>query len=953
MKIYKKYELLKFNLIIFLIILFYGLLTIEKSLATEESPFDFPEIQVTKSPETPKYFRLNHGDVVLDIKTAPDRPEAAVLVTSENRQRLIFWSIAANSDRPVREIEIPKSIQLFSLAWHPHGQSIFLIGKENAKYIIYRNELNKWEPEILYRSTNQIKNIVIGPQPFLVPTEGQSDQTQQYRVFFGLARSDKTFATRSITETGARDYAVLDTKQSALIAPDDAVEPATIITGFGLPEMFHPAGHLFIWKDAKDCFKKATYDRDNWKESIENIIGSEPLCGGVIAYTPNGIALTRWEPKREGIELISNHGKKKERIAADIAFTTPPSITPDGRGLVGVMDDHGIQVLNYLTITIPLADVMNAWMFTQSPKDTELFTQHSGLFRTTDYDQLYKLYDSELYICNGYDSSTPTRPYYVTTDIFWELYSASFEGIFLLSERQSAIPHFWQFVENAQSELAKDQAGSKMSGLMTALRDIHRHTIAQGSDGSDIASAKGIKRSSFMAQDFNYDNLKPRSHYAADAEMIEYFRASKFFMSVKLDEADRATLKSLSDQTKSQALAWIKVYSNFIAPSRNEILWDNRTKRPDYITAPANEQAQVFPLSFGVDNEIFYNTVYDRIPDRRLLPSGLFIPAVLGSDMANILLEDSGEYKTSPSLKQRIADLRRRLGNSKAWLTQEDGLYQKWLGGLATQWSSDIASPENVIQKEFWQRKRLQTGLASWATLRHSTVLVNERVAAECGESGFEFIVLTPPRGYVEPDPKTFDAIAYLFDATISVVKQLGGQWNGKDPTDESDQTNKALQNAIIRRLSESRDHVMNFKNIAAKEVANQPLTSQEYEAILYVGRAAEHNFLIFKSLANKDFALSTPDPVNKIADVAFNGDSSNPSYLMAGVGGPIELDQIVPFFGRRAVVKGSAYSYYELISPKVLDDKEWINLTPSTARPPWISPDFSAETLACPPQNP
>lgn len=119
----------------------------------------------------------------------------------------------------------------------------------------------------------------------------------------------------------------------------------------------------------------------------------------------------------------------------------------------------------------------------------------------------------------------------------------------------------------------------------------------------------------------------------------------------------------------------------------------------------------------------------------------------------------------------------------------------------------------------------------------------------------------------------------------------------------------------------ESRDRVRVFRDIAINEIEGKPLSNQDYEDILYVGRAAEHNLLIFKSLAKKDFALSTPDPMTKIADVA---GSYKRGLLLAGVGRPVEWDQIVPFFGRKEVVKGVAYSYYEETSPTIMTDKEW-----------------------------
>ncbi len=102
------------------------------------------------------------------------------------------------------------------------------------------------------------------------------------------------------------------------------------------------------------------------------------------------------------------------------------------------------------------------------------------------------------------------------------------------------------------------------------------------------------------------------------------------------------------------------------------------------------------------------------------------------------------------------------------------------------QWADDVVSPNAAGDEALWRSKRLQTGLASWATLRHATVLVNERTTAECGEAGFEPIVLRPPRGYVEPDPRTFEAIAALFDSLLAMVNSSeGGVLRGEMVDDE------------------------------------------------------------------------------------------------------------------------------------------------------------------------
>ncbi len=156
----------------------------------------------------------------------------------------------------------------------------------------------------------------------------------------------------------------------------------------------------------------------------------------------------------------------------------------------------------------------------------------------------------------------------------------------------------------------------------------------------------------------------------------------------------------------------------------------------------------------------------------RLIPSGLDMASALGSGFATALL--STEIEKYPSLRKVLEELRVRLSETGKGSGNDANIYNRWIAALALQWADDAASPGGDLDKELWHAKRLQTGLASWATLRHATVLVNERTGAECGEAAFEPILLTPPRGYVEPDPRTFDAIGALFQSMEQQVKSVG-----------------------------------------------------------------------------------------------------------------------------------------------------------------------------------
>ena len=925
------------------------------------SPFDFSESVVEPSPSEAKTLKLDAGDSVVDFDVAPDRPEVVLLIKSaDGKQRLVFWNISVESEtKSRRSIDLNAQKALSAVTWHPLGKKLFLLGSQAGQNEVLISNDPDWKPKVIFHSKSILRRLVAARRPFEI---GYDEKTKTspttYRVFFGIKRSDGKFATHTITETGAREYAVLDSKSDTFQFSDSDVQPNVVIATSGLPVGFHPAGHFMIWEDEKHCFQKAEYQGDNWGSSSKTL-EAKPICNGSLTYTPNGAALLHWKTGIDGVELRYDHGEKTTVVAKNLRFISTPSSVADGRGIVGITKENGIETIQYAPIDVPLANVVNAWMFTESSKDRELFSSNTGLFRRLDKNQLYELYDTESYKCGGYDQSTPSRPYFVSTDIFWELYAAAFEGIFILSERQGAIPKFWDFVDKANQSLKQKNPKSKMAKAFAALTAIQNGTSKANPEANLIMKSDGHSISSVTNEDFDFGNLKPRSHYVKDAQLQNYFRSSKYLMDIKLGDEDIAILKGLPSEVLSSALAWIKIYEPFIAHSRRPLIWGKTSPPPNYVAKPETRE-QVFPLSWGVDNEVFFDTVFhENWPPSeqikgpngpRLLPSGVDIAAVLGSQVADLILEESDEYKNYPPLKNQISELKKRVGDLKVPSKSEDSLYSRWLSGLATQWSDDVSSPNDVIQKKFWLRKRLQTGLASWATLRHATVLVNERSGAECGEAGFEPIVLRPPRGYVEPDPKTLEAIASLFDATIDWVKSNGKIWKGSTPKDYGD-SDQGLQDGVVRRLIESRDKIRTFQDIAKKELLGKPLTNQEYEEILYVGRAAEHNFLIFKSLAQKDFALSTPDPIAKVADVASAGDGG--TLLLAGVGYPIEWDQIVPFFGRKQVVKGVAYSYYETTSKNVMTDKDWASKVNSLPRPKWIAPYFSSDTLSCPAKAP
>lgn len=926
---------------------FVSALFLSPTSSAAERPID---VTLKPFPDTTRTLKLGGQLKLVDYSVSPSKPLVALLLTDSTGQQVLkFWNL--EEDKVSDGIAFDKRARLTWIVWHPVDQTLFFLAKQGAttNQILRAEQAKHWQPTELFTSSLPLQRLVIGPRPFEVEYV-DNKPILEYRLFYGV-RKESGYAIDSITESGRIRYQVLGRgrqyeSESLAEFPPSYLPPAK---GNVLPVVFHPAGNQLVWEDPASCFHSIAYDRDSWgKES--RALYRNGVCKGEIWMLPNGTGILHWIPKQNGFTLYMDGGSIKLKRAESTLFNSLPIVTPDGKAVVGWIRSNDQEELRYELISIPLADVANAWMFIENQADRKLLEKHGGMFRSQKkYTQLYQLYESELYSCGGYAETTPTRPYIVTTDIFWETAAAAFQGLFVVSEREQAVPAFWAFATKANGELlGKPDSGhwQKIFATLLAIKNGAATDPLVKAELTKILAANGRRSDVLGGVAFDFSNLKPRGHYTSSTEASKYFRAFRYFVQAS-ESLGTGPLSALSPETKRFAEQWVKSYLPFIAAPRSDLIWGKGiVKQAGYAREPKLSPT-VFPLSWGFDNEALFNTVYhpnwpkqDIIVGRngsRLLPMALDLAAIFGSRFAETILEGAGEFANFPNLRPRIGELRQQYRSIQ---TEPENLYNRWLSALAVQWSDSVVTPGNKAGKELYLTKRLQTGLASWATLRHATGLVNERTTAECGEGGFERIQLQFPRGYVETDPASFEAIAAFFDDMSKMVttRQIGKPGAKSTP----------LEKGIQGRLAESATTVRHFKAIAEKELKSIPLTLKEYEDIFYVGRAAEHNLLVFKSLLRPGLALANPDPIPKVSDVA--GQSP---LLNVAVGEPMEWDFIYPALGRRMIGKGSVYSFYEFSTPAPINDTEWQAMLGKQRRPAWVEPYMSKEELTCPAKSP
>jgi hypothetical protein len=328
----------------------------------------------------------------------------------------------------------------------------------------------------------------------------------------------------------------------------------------------------------------------------------------------------------------------------------------------------------------------------------------------------------------------------------------------------------------------------------------------------------------------------------------------------------------------------------------------------------------IYTLDAHIFDELVTHSDRPNSVENRVLPKGLDVMAGLGSDEAFKILINELHEGQHANYENKLTDVRDKIRQFplSAW---NANLYQDWLYALQALIKEPGGQSPSFAKTSAWKRKQLNTALGSWVNLRYETIAVVEQISSECGEGGYEQLNIGKPKGYVEPNPEFF----HRLDGGFS---KIGAQF-------EHAIADSALKKAALARVSEYREHIQSLETIAEKELKGQELTDEEYNEILEIGGVIEHFILIMGSLSGgaDEHAVQNPDPIAKIVDVQkFSG-----IRLYEALGSSNEINVAVPFYGRRQIVKGPVYSYYEFESQDQIDSKKWQEMK-NQPRPTWIA---------------
>ncbi len=331
---------------------------------------------------------------------------------------------------------------------------------------------------------------------------------------------------------------------------------------------------------------------------------------------------------------------------------------------------------------------------------------------------------------------------------------------------------------------------------------------------------------------------------------------------------------------------------------------------------PAYATVRVMGTRFVLDAYVLDQLIYPNVgtPDGpRELPSGLDTAAVLGSDLARQVLDASGAPAYAHYTEQRDA-LTTAVANRP---TAQWGatVYDAWLYALQPVLAEHGTAYPDYMRSDVWAAKDLQTGMASYAELKHDTILYAKQARAEAG--GEESLTLT---NWVEPEPAAFERIAAAADLMRRGLDQRG-----------------LLTDDAGTLLTALGDHLTFLAGVARTELADGTVSAADNERLRDTGGTIEQLVWLTSDPAADDSMPESDQDAALVADIA----SSQDRYLELATARFDRLLVVVPTAdGGFEVAAGAVNAYREFESTQRLSDETWrsaIDSGSAAARPTWL----------------
>jgi hypothetical protein len=277
-------------------------------------------------------------------------------------------------------------------------------------------------------------------------------------------------------------------------------------------------------------------------------------------------------------------------------------------------------------------------------------------------------------------------------------------------------------------------------------------------------------------------------------------------LSSPADVKDLATLRRLQADIRSGKVGLPKIAGDvFRAP-----LGPEKVQLPHSFTV----LGQKFVLdSWVLSKVVFDDVLWDGKKVMRRIPSGLDVVfAVLGNNQvvpeltARLNNKSGRRFRDGLPYQHNLAALRKVIDaqGAAAW---QDSLYKHWLACLR-----ELSVPTTgkrypqAMRTRAWALKTVNTQLASWAQMRHDTILYAKQSYTRQADCFY-------PAGFVEPLPHFWARFEKMANSAAALIE--------KAPAFPQQKRQAQFCRTFAR-------HLATLKGIARKELAQQELTRKE-----------------------------------------------------------------------------------------------------------------------------
>jgi Protein of unknown function (DUF3160) len=565
-------------------------------------------------------------------------------------------------------------------------------------------------------------------------------------------------------------------------------------------------------------------------------------------------------------------------------------------------------------------------------------------------------------------------PDFVTTDVAYHEWHLVFDKILRSLEQDVLLPKLDKLVSGslaaAHAQTVElhgtplEDAASRVEQLFQVAAAELGHPVQLGPLAAEeralVDAHSAASASPLFAVKVDYSLFKPRGHYARNAKLMRYFVATSVLGQLpfclpgttgckEIAPARAAVLAARILAGHADLLAlWRAIYepTAFLVGRADdytplEVAAAAKTVDPGWlrdVTAfgddatvaktigavvaarpvlvnPERAAVRFLGTRFVVDSYVLDQLIYPNV-DNRLMPSGLDLAAAFGSHLAYDTLKRQGVTALA-NYDSQLTKMRKAITARPArdWGST---VYDAWLYALQPMFVAHGRAFPDFMRTTLWAAKDLQSGLGSYAQLKHDTVLYTKQFFAEGGDQ------LPPsPRNWVEPDPAAFGRLA-----AAALLLQQGLH-------DRS-----LLTPVASRLLREASGMFTFFERIAKDELAARPIAKADNNRLRFIG--GEFEKIRFETSDETREGTPAPDQSDSIvADIG----SSPKGVLELATGRVDRIFVIVPDGGGGfEVAVGGVYSYYEFTSPPGtrLDDTTWramLDKGAVPAQPAWTKP--------------